>query len=73
MLEYREQLNERFRKVLPGITTDQLMQKRPDMPPTAWAEWPILMRILRPLTDLATHTGQVNYARRQLGKPVAHT
>ena len=39
-------------------------------PPDSWGAWPILMRILRPLAGLAAHTDQVNYARRQVGRPV---
>jgi len=39
-------------------------------PPDSWGEWSLLMRILRHLADLATHIGQINYARRQLGRPV---
>ena len=70
ILEMRETLAERFREVLKSVTPEVFMEKRPDLPPEGWSDWPVLMRILRPLTDLATHTGQVNYARRQLGKPV---
>ena len=69
-IEQRELLAERFRSVFAEVAPDSLMQKCPEMPPEGWAEWPVLMRILRPLTDLATHVGQVNYARRQLGKPL---
>jgi hypothetical protein len=70
ILEQRETLGERFQSVFAEIAPESLMKKCPEMPPDGWAEWPALMRILRPLTDLATHVGQVNYARRQLGKPL---
>jgi hypothetical protein len=70
ILVRREQLNETFRRVWAEMTESVLMEKRPDLPPAAWAEWPVLMRILRPMTDLATHIGQVNYLRRRLGNPV---
>lgn len=70
ILAYRETLCARFHRVFTEITDDALMGRRPDLFPTQWAEWPVLMRILRPLVDRATHVGQVNYARRQLGKPV---
>ena len=70
ILVHRERLNEKFRQVWAGITESALMEKRPDLPPAPWADWPVLMRLLRPLTDLATHVGQVNYIRRQLGNPV---
>jgi hypothetical protein len=71
ILAYREELAERFRGVFAATADEALMEKRPDLrSPAGWEEWPVLMRILRPLTDLATHVGQVNYARRQLGKPV---
>jgi hypothetical protein len=68
---YREEVAERFRQVFAAATDGALMAKRPDLRgPEGWEEWPVAMRILRPLTDLATHVGQVNYARRRLGKPV---
>ncbi len=60
IIQHREQVGERFREVFARATPEQLMEKRPDVPPEDWADWPVLMRILRPLTDLATHTGQVN-------------
>ena len=66
----REALNERFRAVWQSTPETALMERRPGLPPSTWADWPILMRLLRPLTDIATHVGQVNYVRRQLGKPV---
>jgi hypothetical protein len=71
ILGYREALNENFRRVFARTTDETMMGLRSEVPPEAWAQWPLLMRILRPLTDLATHVGQVNYARRQLDKPVA--
>jgi hypothetical protein len=67
---WRETLNERWLEVFNATDADALMATRPDLPPEPWAEWPVLMRMLRPLTDIATHVGQVNYARRQLGMPV---
>jgi len=70
ILPFREVLGERFLEVLTRATPESLMATHPDMPPKAWASWPALMRMLRPLIDYATHVGQVNYARRQLGKPV---
>ncbi len=66
----RERLWDHLAEVFGGMTADGLMEKRPDLPPDHWADWPVFMRILRPLIDYATHIGQVNYARRQLGKPV---
>jgi hypothetical protein len=70
LLARREELNERFRQIWSAVGDDTLMGLRPGLPPEAWAEWPVLMRLLRPLTDLATHVGQVNYIRRRLGNPV---
>lgn len=70
MLAYREALNDKFREVWPTVTADALLERRPSMPPQAWEAWPVLMRFMRPLIDLATHVGQINYARRQLGNPV---
>ena len=69
-LRERERLNEKFREIWAAVDDATLMGTRPEMPPAHWAEWPVLMRCLRPLTDLATHVGQVNYLRRQLGNPV---
>jgi hypothetical protein len=69
ILPYRETLNERFRQVFAAASDETLMSRRPELFPEEWAEFPVLMRVLRPLTDIATHVGQVNYARRQLGKP----
>ena len=66
----RETLNQRFREVLASLPEPAFMEKRDGMPPGQWAEWPVLMRLLRPMADLAHHAGQVSYARRQLGKPV---
>lgn len=73
MLEFRELLNQRFRATLAEMTPGGLMATRPDSPPDDWKDWPVLQRLLRPLTDIAGHTGQINYARRQLDKPVAKT
>ncbi len=70
IVPFRETLNERFRAIFAAATDETLMSKRPDLFPKEWAEWPVLMRLLRPLADIATHVGQVNYARRQLGKPL---
>ena len=73
IVAFREVLHERFGEVLARTTDETLMGLCPQMPPKGWAEWPVLMRILRPLTDNATHVGQVNYVRRQLDKPVGRT
>lgn len=70
MLAYREALNEKFREVWPSIAAETLLERRPATPPPAWDQWPVLMRFMRPLIDMATHVGQINYARRQLGNPV---
>ncbi len=69
MLEHREVLAERFRTVLARAPESAFLERR-TLPPEPWKEWPVLMRVLRPLTDFSTHTGQVNYIRRLLGKPV---
>jgi len=71
MHAYREELNEKFRHIWANTNPDTLMEKRPDMRPEHWADWPVLTRFMRPLIDVATHIGQINYARRQLGKPVS--
>ena len=70
ILEIRERQNEAFRRVWSEVGEAELLGKRPDMPPPAWAEWTVIQRLLRPLTDLSTHVGQVNYIRRLLGNPV---
>jgi len=72
-LAYRETLNELFRRVFAEVTDERLMSKPDIKILPAWVDFPILMRILRPLADLATHVGQVNYARRQMDKPVGRT
>ncbi len=69
LLAYREALAVRFREVIERTPVEALMEKRA-LPPESWAEWPVLMRVLRPLLDLGSHTGQINYARRLLGTPV---
>jgi hypothetical protein len=69
ILPFREKLNETFRRVFAAATDEALLAKRPDLFPPEWAEFPVLMRLSRPLVDIATHVGQVNYARRQLGNP----
>ena len=61
---------QRFHEVFERMTPEKFMATRPGVHPKFWAEWPALMRVLRPLLDISTHIGQVNYARRQLGKPV---
>lgn len=66
----REILWDRLEAVFAKMTPDGLMETRPNLNPAGWAEWPVMMRVLRPLIDYATHIGQVNYARRQLGNPV---
>ncbi len=73
IIPYRERLAMKFRKVFADASDEYLMSKRPDLRPEAWADFPVIMRLMRPLADLATHVGQVNYARRQLGKPVSRT
>lgn len=73
ILEFREVLAEKFREVIPTLTPEGLMETRPETPPPDWSAFPVLQRLLRPLADLAGHTGQINYARRQLDKPVART
>ena len=70
LMAARRQLTERFFEVFESVTPEDLMGVQPEAYPPRWAEWPILMRILRPILDIATHIGQVNYARRQLGNPV---
>jgi len=70
IMEARQQLAARFFEVFDALDEPALMERRPDAYPPRWAEWPLLMRMLRPILDIATHIGQVNYARRQLGNPV---
>ena len=70
LMAARRTLAECFFEVFNSMETEELMGLQPDANPPRWAEWPILMRILRPILDIATHIGQVNYARRQLGNPV---
>lgn len=67
---HRETLTERLLTVLHRTPPEVFMETRPNMRPDHWADWPVLMRFMRPVIDIATHTGQVNYARRQLGVPV---
>jgi len=66
----RERLWDELEVVFGRMTPEGQMEKRPGVPPESWADRPAFMRFLRPLIDYATHIGQVNYARRQLGKPV---
>jgi uncharacterized damage-inducible protein DinB len=66
----RERLWDELAAVFARTTPEQQMEKRPGVHPQSWADRPAFMRFLRPLIDYATHIGQVNYARRQLGKPV---
>ena len=66
----REILWDHLETVFAKMAPDELLGKRPNLNPAGWADWPVLMRFLRPLIDYATHIGQVNYARRQLGNPV---
>lgn len=73
MWAYRESLNETFREVWARTAPETLMEKRPGMQPDKWEDWPVAMRMMRPFIDMATHVGQINYARRQLGKPVGRT
>lgn len=70
ILAHRAVLSRRLREVFDATPLDEFMKTRPGLRPERWAEWPMLMRILRPLIDIATHVGQVNYARRQLDCPV---
>jgi len=68
LAETRERLAERFLAILDRTPDDRWLARVPEMPPPAWADWPVLMRVGRPLVDLATHVGQVSYLRRVLGK-----
>ncbi len=70
IIEERERLWDHLAEVFARMTPEGFMEKRPGFPPEHWADWPVFMRFLRPLIDYATHIGQVNYARRQLDKPV---
>jgi len=70
IVKEREQHWDLLTAVFSRTTPDGLMEKSPNLRPESWVEWPVFMRFLRPLIDYATHIGQVNYARRQLGKPV---
>lgn len=67
---YRSHLSKRFFEIFDGMQEDEFMATRPGVYPPHWEEWPVLMRMLRPLLDIATHIGQVNYARRQLDNPI---
>lgn len=71
MIAERELLWDHLADVFARATPISMMGKRQGLPPERWADWPVFMRFMRPLIDYATHIGQVNYARRQLGKPVA--
>ena len=70
LMAYRKALGERFLQVFNGLPQEEFMTTRPGVYPDRWGEWPALMRMLRPLLDISTHVGQVNYARRQLDNPV---
>lgn len=70
LMDARAILAARFFDIFGALDNAALMELRPDAYPPRWAEWPLLMRLLRPILDIATHVGQVNYARRQLGNPV---
>lgn len=67
---YRADLSARFFEVFDRLEGEAFMETRPGVYPPHWEEWPVLMRMLRPLLDIATHIGQVNYARRQLDNPI---
>ena len=66
----RDALDDRLRAVFDTVPPDTLMEKRPDMKPDAWRDMPAFARVIRFLNDMAHHTGQVIYARRELGRPV---
>ena len=70
IMAYRKLLAARFFKVFDSLSEDEFLETRPGVYPPNWEEWPVIMRMLRPLLDIATHIGQVNYARRQLDNPV---
>ena len=70
MITHRKVLSARFFEVFDSLSPDEFMETRPGVYPPGWGEWPLIMRMLRPLLDIATHIGQVNYARRQLDNPV---
>ena len=67
---HRNDLAKRFMQVFDAMAPEEFMETRPDVYPPHWEEWPALMRMLRPLLDISTHIGQVNYARRQCDNPV---
>ena len=71
ILTHRAALSERFFEVFDAMDEDEFLEKRPGVYPPHWEEWPVIMRMLRPLLDIATHVGQVNYARRQLDNPIS--
>ena len=71
MLAHRAVLSECFLQVFDALSEEEFMDTRPGVYPPHWEEWPVLMRMLRPLLDISTHIGQVNYARRQLGNPIS--
>lgn len=70
MTAHRKVLSARFFEVFDSLSDSEFMETRPGVYPPGWEEWPVTMRMLRPLLDIATHIGQVNYARRQLDNPV---
>ena len=70
LLSYRKDLADRFIEVFDSLPEEEFMTTRPGVYPPHWEEWPALMRMLRPLLDMSTHIGQVNYARRQRDNPI---
>ncbi len=70
IMTYRHTLADRFMEVFDAMAPEEFMETRPEAYPPRWGEWPVMMRMLRPLLDMSTHIGQVNYARRQLDNPV---
>ena len=71
MLLHRSTLSDHFLEVFDALSEEKFMDTRPGVYPPHWEEWPVLMRMLRPLLDISTHIGQVNYARRQLDNPIS--
>lgn len=70
LIAHRKALGARYLEVFDSLPLEEFMTTRPGVHPDRWGEWPALMRMLRPLLDISTHIGQVNYARRQLDNPI---
>jgi hypothetical protein len=71
MISHRETLAQCFLETFAALPEEKFMDTRPGVYPPHWEEWPVIMRMLRPLLDISTHIGQVNYARRQQGNPIS--